>query len=113
MSSGIIGPVGRKIGRPFFVYDGPGMPVNSKPSEADDIALLRRTFDVARRAQTRGNHPFAALLVSAEGDVLIEMENGFMPDRDMTGHAERLLATQACKTCDPQAVARATMYCSA
>jgi hypothetical protein len=33
----------------------------------------------------RSNHPFAALLVSAEGDTLIEMENGFMPDRDMTG----------------------------
>jgi tRNA(Arg) A34 adenosine deaminase TadA len=89
------------------------MSANSKPSKADDIALLRRTFDVARRAQTRGNHPFAALLVSAEGDVLIEMENGFIPDRDMTGHAERLLATQACKTCDPQTLARATMYCSA
>ena len=85
------------------------MSANSKPSKADDIALLRRTFDVARRAQTRGNHPFAALLVSAEGDVLIEMENGFIPDRDMTGHAERLLATQACKTCDPQTLARATM----
>src|SRR5215203_7553341 len=86
------------------------MPANSKPSEADDVTLLRRTFDVARRAQTRGNHPFAALLVSAKGDVLIEMENGFMPDHDMTGHAERLLATQACKTYDPQTLARATIY---
>ncbi len=89
------------------------MPANSKLSKADDIALLRRAFDVARRAQTRGNHPFGALLVSAESDVLIEMENGFMPERDTIGHAERLLATQACKKYDSQTLARATMYCSA
>jgi tRNA(Arg) A34 adenosine deaminase TadA len=91
----------------------PEMPANSKPSEADDIALLRRAFDVARRAQVRGNHPFGAILVDANGAVLIEMENGFMPDRDMTGHAERLLATQACKTYDSQRLAGATLFCSA
>src|SRR5215203_2440958 len=39
----------------YFLYDGQDMSANSRPSEADDIALLRRTFDVARRAQTRGN----------------------------------------------------------
>jgi tRNA(Arg) A34 adenosine deaminase TadA len=90
------------------------MPATLKPSRTDDdIALLRRAFDVARRAQLRGNHPFGAILVDANGAVLIEMENGFMPDRDMTGHAERLLATQACKAYDPQTLARATMYCSA
>jgi tRNA(Arg) A34 adenosine deaminase TadA len=89
------------------------MPAALKPARTDDIALLRRAFDVARRAQLRGNHPFGAILVDANGAVLIEMENGFMPDRDMTGHAERLLATHACKAYDPQTLARATMYCSA
>jgi tRNA(Arg) A34 adenosine deaminase TadA len=82
------------------------------PSEADDIAFLRRSFDVARRAQSHGNHPFGAVLV-ADGAVLIEMENGFLPDRDMTGHAERLLATQACKNHDPLVLARSTIYSSA
>ena len=61
----------------------------------DHEKLLRRSFAVARRALTHGNHPFGAILVSAAGDVLIETENGFLPDRDMTAHAERLLATQA------------------
>ena len=60
----------------------------------DHEAFLRRSFDVARRARTRGNHPFGAILVSASGEVLIETENSFMPDRDMTGHAERVLSTQ-------------------
>ena len=89
------------------------MPAQGKPSEADDIAFLRRSFDVARRAQANGNHPFGAILVSADGAVLIEMENGFQPDRDATAHAERLLATQACRTCDPDTLTRATIYTSA
>jgi tRNA(Arg) A34 adenosine deaminase TadA len=83
------------------------------PAGLDDIALLRRTFDVARRAQLRRNHPFGAILVGAGGEVLIEMENGYMPDRDMTGHAERLLATQACKSHAPAVLAASTLYSSA
>jgi tRNA(Arg) A34 adenosine deaminase TadA len=81
--------------------------------DANDIAFLRRTFDLARHARARGNHPFGALLVDAKGDVLIEAENGFHPDRDRTAHAERLLATQACKTLDPQTLKDCTLYSSA
>jgi tRNA(Arg) A34 adenosine deaminase TadA len=79
----------------------------------NDDAFLRHAFDVARRAQLHGNHPFGAILVGAGGEVLIEMENGYMPDRDMTGHAERLLATQACKSYEPAALAASTIYSSA
>jgi tRNA(Arg) A34 adenosine deaminase TadA len=46
-------------------------------------------------------------------DVLIEMENGFLPDRDMTAHAERLLATQASKQFDSRVLAGCTLYTSA
>lgn len=60
-----------------------------------------------------GNHPFGALLVDAAGDVLMEVENGYLPDRDMTAHAERLLATQASKTLDPKFLADCTLYTSA
>ena len=88
------------------------MPARNRPPQ-DDIALLRRTFDVARRAQAHGNHPFGAILVNADGEVLIEMENGFQPDRDATAHAERLLATQACRSYDPAALAGSTIYSSA
>lgn len=82
-------------------------------AKLDDIALLRRTFDLARRARGSGNHPFAALLVDGDGTVLIETLNGFQPDRDATAHAERLLATQACKTIDRPTLARSTLYSSA
>ena len=81
-------------------------------TEADDLAFLRRAFDVARRARQHCNHPFGALLVDG-GNILIEMENGFLPDRDRTGHAERLLATHASKTYDAPTLARSTLYSSA
>ncbi len=79
----------------------------------DDEKFLRLSFDVARRAQTLGNHPFGAVLVSAAGDVLIETGNGYLPDRDMTGHAERLLATQASKQIPQHILAGSTLYTSA
>jgi tRNA(Arg) A34 adenosine deaminase TadA len=81
--------------------------------QRDDETFLRRSFDVARRARTRGNHPFGAILVNLAGEVLIETENGLLPDRDMTGHAERLLATQASKQLAPEVLAGSTLYTSA
>ena len=45
---------------------------------------------------THGNHPFGAILVDQNRNVLIEAENGYMPAHDGTAHAERLLATEAC-----------------
>jgi tRNA(Arg) A34 adenosine deaminase TadA len=82
------------------------------PSERDDD-FLRRSFDVARRALTRGNHPFGAILVAQDGTVLIEAENGYMPDHDGTAHAERLASTRACTTLSPEILRTATLYSSA
>jgi tRNA(Arg) A34 adenosine deaminase TadA len=79
----------------------------------DDEAYLRRAFDVAKRARANGNHPFGAVLVDANGSILIESENGYMPDRDMTAHAERLLATRASKTYGTAFLAHCTIYVSA
>ena len=78
-----------------------------------DEQFLRRSFDVARRALAHGNHPFGAILVDEHRTVLIEAENGYMPSRDGTAHAERLLATQACTTLPPHLLAKATLYSSA
>ena len=78
-----------------------------------DADFLRRSFAVARRSLTHGNHPFAAILVDQHGEVLIEMENGYMPARDSTAHAERLLATAACTTFADEVRAKATLYSSA
>src|ERR1700689_2397062 len=81
-------------------------------SELDEL-FLRRSFEVARRALTHGNHPFGAILVDQNRNVLIETENGYMPSRDGTAHAERLLATQACTTLSAGVLKGATLYSSA
>ena len=78
-----------------------------------DAQFLRRSFDVARRSLTHGNHPFGAILVDERQTVLIEVENGYVPSRDGTAHAERLLASTACTTLTPDVLARATLYSSA
>jgi tRNA(Arg) A34 adenosine deaminase TadA len=78
-----------------------------------DEQFLRRSFDVARRAITHGNHPFGAILVDENGNVLIEVENGYMPAHDGTAHAERLLATKACTTLGADLLRNATLYSSA
>lgn len=82
------------------------------PAQRDEF-LLRRSFEVARRAQDHGNHPFGALLVDGDGRVLIETENGYMPLHDGTAHAERLLATQACTTYGAEILKSSTLYSSA
>ena len=82
------------------------------PIERDQY-FLRRSFEVARRALTHGNHPFGAILVDGNGNVLIEAENGYMPAHDGTAHAERLLATQASTTLDADTLKHATLYSSA
>jgi tRNA(Arg) A34 adenosine deaminase TadA len=79
----------------------------------DHETFLRRAFALAQRARSHGNHPFGAILVSGTGEILLEAENGYMPDRDMTGHAERLLATAASKQFDPKFLAECTLYTSA
>ena len=78
-----------------------------------DQYFLRRSFEVARRALTHGNHPFGAILVDQNHNVLLEAENGYMPAHDGTAHAERLLATQACTTLDAGILKHATLYSSA
>ena len=78
-----------------------------------DETFLRRSFEVARKSLTHGNHPFGAILVDEQGKVLIEVENGYMPARDGTAHAERLLATKACTTLPADVLAKATLYSSA
>jgi tRNA(Arg) A34 adenosine deaminase TadA len=83
------------------------------PPRPADARHLRRAFEVARGAQAHGNHPFGAILVGPDGAVLLERENGFLPDHDATAHAERLLATDACRAHPPALLAACTLYTSA
>src|SRR4029077_7613135 len=81
--------------------------------EEADFYFLRRSFEVARRSTTHGNHPFGSILVDQDRNVLMEVEYGFMTVRVCAAHAERLLATKACATLPPDVLPGATLYSSA
>ncbi|MGX9426613.1 MULTISPECIES: nucleoside deaminase [Bradyrhizobium] len=87
--------------------------ISALTQDEADLHFLRRSFEVARRSVTHGNHPFGSVLVDRDRTVLMEMENGYMPSRDGTAHAERLLSTKACTSSPPEVLKHATLYSSA
>jgi acetylornithine deacetylase/succinyl-diaminopimelate desuccinylase-like protein/tRNA(Arg) A34 adenosine deaminase TadA len=83
------------------------------PVSEQDLALLRRSFEVAAAARAAGSHPFGAVLAAPDGTILLEQGNAYLPNHDMTGHAERVLATRACTELPAEILATATLYSSA
>lgn len=79
----------------------------------DHERLLRVTIEESRIAREAGNHPFAAILVGPEGEVLMTQHNAYQPDRDMTGHAERVLMTRASVAYPASFLRECSMYTSA
>jgi tRNA(Arg) A34 adenosine deaminase TadA len=79
----------------------------------DDQEFMRECYALAARARDEGHHPFAALLVDAQGRVLMQQVNAYLPDQDMTGHAERVLMSRASVRWRPQDLAECTLYSSA
>ena len=82
-------------------------------SAPDHQSLLRLAIEESRKARAAGHHPFAAILVDAAGKVLMTQHNAYLPDRDMTGHAERVLMTRASTSFPPEVLKDCTIYTSA
>ena len=80
----------------------------------NDLGYLRRAIGLAARSRAAGNHPFGALIVGGDGEVLAEAINRAVPGRgDATGHAE-LEAVRAASAAYPSdALRTATLYSSA
>jgi len=78
-----------------------------------DLAMMHRVLEMAESLAEAGVHPFAALLVDGDGNIRMEQGNAYLPDHDMTGHAERVLMTRASKKWRPDFLAGCTMYVSA
>ena len=79
---------------------------------ANDLRFLRLAIDVAARARSAGNHPFGAVLASADGEVLLEGENSVTTERDVTGHAELNLVRAASHRYAEDELASTTLYSS-
>jgi tRNA(Arg) A34 adenosine deaminase TadA len=88
-----------------------------------DLEHLRRAIGLAQAARDRGNHPFGAVLVDADGAVVLEAENTVVTGRDVTGHAETNLVGLACRelgtdlatytlvsSCEPCAMCAGAIY---
>jgi tRNA(Arg) A34 adenosine deaminase TadA len=81
---------------------------------SDDLGFLRRAIGVAARSRAAGNHPFGALIVGADGEVLAEAINRSAPGKgDATGHAELEAVRAASAAYPPTALRAATLYSSA
>jgi tRNA(Arg) A34 adenosine deaminase TadA len=82
--------------------------------DLDHERFLRMAFAIAREAGKSGEHPFGCLLVGSDGTVILEQGNAFKTEgRDMTAHAERMIATRASKAYSPEFLASCTLYTSA
>ena len=67
----------------------------------------------SRTARDRGNRPFGAVVVAANGDVLVEAYCNTSETGDCTGHAETNAVRQASKSTSRAALQAATLYSSA
>lgn len=84
-----------------------------KITHETDIALLQRTFEIARESVAAGNHPFGALLADADGNILLEQGNTVVTRRNGTRHAEIILAMAAADTYSPEFLWNCSLYTSA
>jgi len=78
-----------------------------------ETAHLRAAIEVSKRARAGGNHPFGAVLVGPDGQVLLEAENSVNTEHDCTGHAETNLVRKASKAYNRDFLAQCGLYSSA
>jgi tRNA(Arg) A34 adenosine deaminase TadA len=77
-----------------------------------DLKYLREVVKVAWSARENGNHPFGAILVGPDQEILLRVENTVSTEKDVTGHAETNLVREASKIYSPEFLATCTMYAS-
>ena len=76
-----------------------------------DRDWLARAIALSRKSREEGNHPFAAIVVDACGEVLAEAMNDSRAD--CTSHAELVAVRMASAKFTPMQLREATLYSSA
>jgi tRNA(Arg) A34 adenosine deaminase TadA len=77
-----------------------------------DHGWLRHAFSLALKARENGNHPFGAVLVGPQNELLLEAENNVITGEDITGHAEINLVRMASAEYDSRSLSLCTLYSS-
>ena len=77
-----------------------------------DLRHLRTAIEVAQKAREHGNHPFGAILVDENNQVLLKAENTVVTGRDCAGHAETNLMRLATQRFPLEKLATCSLYTS-
>lgn len=91
---------------------GQPAPDQQQPLDDTDTHWLRQAFVWANAARLRGNRPFGAMVVAADGRILAEAFSNTRETGDSTGHAEMNAVRQLARL-SPDVLAGATLYASA
>ena len=84
--------------------------MNNQATEQDQ-QFLTQVLALAQRSRDEGHHPFAAMVVAADGTVISEAMNASSSDR--TAHAEMNALRMASQRYSPAELATATLYSNA
>jgi len=73
---------------------------------------IRRAIQIAADSRSHGNHPFGAVLVAPDGEIVLEAENTVVTQADVTNHAETNLVRKASRSIPHQDLAGCTLVTS-
>ena len=76
----------------------------------DHVFYLREAVKVSIQSVEDGNHPFGAILVSPEGEIILRQGNVEVTENSSIGHAETKLMEAAGKKFDKDYLWNCTMY---
>lgn len=79
----------------------------------DHVYYLRKAIEVSKKSREHGNTPFGALLVDADGNILMEQENIEITEKNCSGHAETSLMIAASKKYNKDFLWNCTLYTTA
>lgn len=74
---------------------------------------LKKAIEVSKKSREHGNTPFGAILVSPDGDILMEQENIEITEHICTGHAESMLMQRASREYDKDFLKDCILYTTA
>ena len=74
-------------------------------------AYIKKTYQLAKSAQEKGNHPFGALFV-LENRIVSLSENTVLTDNDVTRHAELNLVSKITQELDAESLNQGILYTS-
>jgi tRNA(Arg) A34 adenosine deaminase TadA len=76
-----------------------------------DHAFLSQVFKLAQHSRDIGHHPFAAIIVNGQGEIIAQSHN--LSSQDRTAHAEMNALKVASSQFSPAELASATLYSNA